>query len=486
MAPVQARRDTLELVRTALQAARLPYFLVRNSSALTSTVAVSTRHRSAALAALAATAACRPLYISSGTDPGSPRLGAARGSWRGLAEVPILHVALYFAPPTGGWVLGPEYGCTVEFWEERGGELRAPQPNLVTEAIPVAGELVQADETLFTWLTDDEDSPAPTRTEFVVPLVDDIGFPVDAVYTWVDGDDPAWRARRDAVLAGCADLPPNEHSTTEARYTSRDELRFSLRSLAAFAPWIRHIWIVTDGQVPAWLDVDHPKISIVDHKEIFQEPDALPTFNSHAIETQLHHIDGLSEHFLYLNDDFFLGRPVSPQMFFHPNGIPQFFTSRAQVPLGPPLPEESPVHSAAKNNRRLLHQAYSRSIMNKMKHAPYALRRSLLAEIERRFAAEVRATAHRRFRSSTDVSMASSLHPYYAYLSGRAVHGSIEYTYVDLSVARTPAKLRRILACREYDAFCLNDTDATTPEQDARFRRFLERYLPEPSPFERS
>ena len=79
-----------------------------------------------------------------------------------------------------------------------------------------------------------------------------------------------------------------------------------------YAPWVRNIYLVTDDQVPDWLDTSCPDVKVVSHREIFANQADLPTFNSHAIESQIHRIEGLSEHFLYLNDDFFVGRPLSP------------------------------------------------------------------------------------------------------------------------------------------------------------------------------
>jgi hypothetical protein len=139
-----------------------------------------------------------------------------------------------------------------------------------------------------------------------------VAFPIDVVYTWVDGADPEWRARRDAAWAVAS---PGEHSELAAnpsRYANRDELRYSLRSLAAHAPWVRRIHVVTDRQIPPWLMPDDSRLRVVDHSEIFAGTDGVPTFNSHAIESRLHHIDGLGEHYLYLNDDMFLGRPTRP------------------------------------------------------------------------------------------------------------------------------------------------------------------------------
>ena len=86
--------------------------------------------------------------------------------------------------------------------------------------------------------------------------------------------------------------------------------RYSIRSLEANAPWIHHIYIVTNGQIPSWLDLSNPKISVVFHKDIFRVPHSLPTFSSPAIELNLHHIPHLSDYFIYFNDDVFLGQPV--------------------------------------------------------------------------------------------------------------------------------------------------------------------------------
>ena len=92
--------------------------------------------------------------------------------------------------------------------------------------------------------------------------------------------------------------------------TDNEELRYSLRSLWQFAPWIRRVFIVTNGQVPYWLNVEHPRIDIITQKEIFRNASHLPVFSSPAIESQIHRIPGLSNMFLYFNDDTMLGNEV--------------------------------------------------------------------------------------------------------------------------------------------------------------------------------
>ena len=95
-----------------------------------------------------------------------------------------------------------------------------------------------------------------------------------------------------------------------------NQLKYSIRSVDLFASWIRDIYIVTNGQVPVWLNTAHPRIKLITHQEIFNNQSHLPTFNSAAIESQLHHITGLSRRFLYFNDDVALLRPICLEDFY--------------------------------------------------------------------------------------------------------------------------------------------------------------------------
>ena len=100
------------------------------------------------------------------------------------------------------------------------------------------------------------------------------------------------------------------------RFADNSELKFSLRSVDKFVPWVRKIFIVTNGQIPNWLDLNHPRIKLVTHQEIFTNQSHLPTFSSPAIESHIHRIPGLSKKFIYMNDDVFFGAPVWPDDFF--------------------------------------------------------------------------------------------------------------------------------------------------------------------------
>ena len=117
-------------------------------------------------------------------------------------------------------------------------------------------------------------------------------FPVDFVFTWVDGADPVHAAKRSRYF-----FEKEHRDDTPSHYRDNGELRYALRSLEAYAPWARRVFLVTDGQIPSWLKADHPKIRMVDDTECI--PSAyLPTISSRVIEAHLHRIQGLAEHYV--------------------------------------------------------------------------------------------------------------------------------------------------------------------------------------------
>ena len=150
-----------------------------------------------------------------------------------------------------------------------------------------------------------------TNTEFPEPI--------DAVITWVDGTCDAHRARR-AQFMEQTDTTLNENARNPHRWESSDEIYFCLQSIHNNAPWLRYIWIVVEqdgpdlGPLP---EVLQSKVRIAAHAEIFRGyEDVLPTFNSLAIESVMWRIEGLSERFLYFNDDVFLTTRIEPADMF--------------------------------------------------------------------------------------------------------------------------------------------------------------------------
>lgn len=125
-------------------------------------------------------------------------------------------------------------------------------------------------------------------------------FPIDVVYTWA-----------------------GESDSLDKRLSNNNELKYSLRSVIKFAPWINRIYILMNPPVktPSWFNEKYSeKITLLDQTDTFPSGYTLPCLNSNAIETTLQNIPGLSEHFMYFNDDVFLGKPVAYTDFFTEDG----------------------------------------------------------------------------------------------------------------------------------------------------------------------
>ncbi|MBO0980000.1 stealth family protein [Microbacterium sp. SD291] len=311
--------------------------------------------------------------------------------------------------------------------------------------------------------------------------------PIDVVYTWVNDDDPQWQTRKRRASGRIDDEEVNDTALNPSRYANRDELKYSLRSVEAYANWVDHIYIVTDRQVPDWLNAEHPRITMVDHREIFSDASVLPVFNSHAIESQLHHIPGLSERYVYMNDDVFFMRPVSPELFFTSSGLSKFFPSRAPLDIDDASPRDLPVLSAAKNGREFMILHHGRTVTNKFKHTPHPQLRSVLQDMEAEHPDLFRSVASSKFRAAEDHSIASSLYHFHAFALQRAVVGDIAYDYVDIAGPRAALRLEWFSYQGRLDVVCLNDTDVDAAGQEqvsTLLTDFLERRFSIASSFE--
>ena len=124
-------------------------------------------------------------------------------------------------------------------------------------------------------------------------------YPIDFVVTWVDGNDPVWQAEK-------AKYSPNKNADNRnVRYRDWDNMQYWFRAVEKFAPWVNKVHFVTYGHLPKWLNTDCPKLNIVKHSD-FIPSQYLPTFSSRSIELNIHRIHGLSDKFIYFNDDMFI------------------------------------------------------------------------------------------------------------------------------------------------------------------------------------
>lgn len=139
-------------------------------------------------------------------------------------------------------------------------------------------------------------------------------YPIDFVVTWLDSSDPLWQTQ-------FAKYKKNETEQKEsARFRNLNIFNYWFRAVEQYAPWVNKVFLVTNGTFPKWINPNHPKLVFVKHSDYIPE-EYLPTFNSITIELFMHKIKGLSEHFVYFNDDFFLNSPTKPELFFR-KGLP--------------------------------------------------------------------------------------------------------------------------------------------------------------------
>lgn len=132
---------------------------------------------------------------------------------------------------------------------------------------------------------------------------------MDFVILWVDNSDPQWIESY------------NKYSTLhggikkDIYYRDWDILKYWFRGVEKYSPWVDKIHFITCGHYPKWLNLNAKKLNFVRHED-FIPSEYLPTFNAFSIELNIHRIEGLSEEFVYFNDDFFIINKVDENRFF--------------------------------------------------------------------------------------------------------------------------------------------------------------------------
>jgi hypothetical protein len=283
---------------------------------------------------------------------------------------------------------------------------------------------------------------------------------IDIVYLWVDGADARWQASRRAALARCGENPGlAPFGDVQGRYRDNGELRYNLRALQHFFPDHGHVHIVTDGQRPAWLR-DGPGLSVVDHRALMPAT-ALPVFDSGHIESYLHHLPGLSERFIYLNDDVFFGAPVDPAWWFAPAGVALYQEAQLVPDYPGPQPHESALVNASLRARAWL-RARDRTYRHDARifaHAPRPLFVSALRQLEAEAGdlfAQVRSTV---FRAWAVPPLLPDLVPRWMLQTGRAVVREGDWLYVASGDADAAVQFATLAArFGQLPFFCINDT----------------------------
>ncbi len=321
---------------------------------------------------------------------------------------------------------------------------------------------------------------------------------VDLVYLWVDGEDPHWKKKKESYLGASAKLHKDD-TAADCRFVEHDELKYSLRSVEMYAPWINNIYILTDGHHPEWLNLNHPKVKVVHHKD-FIPNQYLPLFNSMAIELYIGEIEGLSEHFIYGNDDMLFAKPTPKSFFFNEDGYPKARFKKRSIG-----------YYKLRTNRNYAYTIY-RTILQIQKdfgrtfevtphHCFDAYTKSVYNETMNYYSEWREQTMKSRFRENDD--MQRNIISLYALCKEKAelhyverfngINGVINklkaivnnsYSY-DSRYAHTAQKgFEKDLARTNPYLICINDTGSATDDDRNRLAQYLNKKYEQKSSFE--
>ena len=211
---------------------------------------------------------------------------------------------------------------------------------------------------------------------------------IDVVYTWVDGHDINWKNKKEKYIK-------NTNTKDKILHENINELKYSIRSLNKYASWINNIYIVADDdQIPSFINFNNEKIKLVKHSDIIDKK-YLPTFNSLVIEANIHHIKGLSETFLYFNDDFFLGNNL------YKKDINNSIYGKYKKFNGLNK-KDNAYYSCLKINHLILKKIYPDIKYFNPWHHFYLCKKSLMYELEDLFKNEFHETCTHKFRKSNN------------------------------------------------------------------------------------
>ena len=328
-----------------------------------------------------------------------------------------------------------------------------------------------------------------------------MNFPVDIVYTWVDNKDPIWNEKKKEALH---EININPEANEDCRFISSNELQYSIRSVYKYCSWFNKIYIITDSQVPKWLDIaNNDDIIIIDHNEIFNKKGKLPTFNSNVIESRIHYIPHLCEHYIYFNDDYFIGRDLKKDFFFYNNGCPKIYMTKMktkQKVLNSMTSEKMLKQTLYPRNlnkaRKLVFDKCNKLVCNYPIHNPKAFRKSDILKVESNFRDMITESLLHQFRSSDGIYFLalcmfyliaqgveiSVMKPY----RGRRLLYNIPYfcrnrdfIYIKLGIdSKLNEKYENIFKYRPA-YFCINDTKISSDSDRKSMVRFLSKYYPD-------
>ena len=329
---------------------------------------------------------------------------------------------------------------------------------------------------------------------------------IDFVILWVDGNDPKWQDEfeKNAYF---------EDNKQKFQYRDWDNLQYIFRAFEQFMPWVRKIHFVTWGHLPKWLNIDHPKLNVVNHEDIL-DSENLPVFNSNAIEPNIYKIEDLTEKFILFNDDSFITSPLLPERFFK-GGLPcDMLVSNA-------LSSSEGVGQYVLNNLEILNRhfgkktvvknhflkwfnlIYGRDVIRNIAllpwprftgfidpHQPQPFLKSTFEEIWDKEKNILEQTSASKFRSCRDVNQ--YLFRYWQLAQGKFIPISMKGTaYEEITMTNIKSgKIEELITSDRYSMICLNDSVEMDIEENykmakEKIKSYFEKILPDKSSFEK-
>ena len=295
---------------------------------------------------------------------------------------------------------------------------------------------------------------------------------IDIVYTWVNGDDDTYIDKCQKYAKDLKDVNPERFRDVF------DMLKYSMRSIDKFLPWAGDIYILTQKpQVPDWLDLDNPRIKIVHHEDIFDK-EYLPTFSSSVIESYLHKIPGLSDYFIYTNDDFLFGKET---------GLDKFISKEGFINIFGTLFGENP--------KWRIYEAKNDIVgLGLIEHCPILIKKECWEAMYNLWPEMTHERRLHRFRQDDDFS-AHKLYKYYMLKYQRDICRPVKiwelkkwqiFHKITNNLSKQVKSIARINRVQPF-FYCLNDDqkDNPNPEVIDLVQEFLRNYLPDKSAFEK-
>ena len=344
---------------------------------------------------------------------------------------------------------------------------------------------------------------------------------IDFIIPWVDGDDPSWREEMERYR-GKSSLDCGETDARRVRYRDWGNLKYWFRGVERYAPWVHKVFFVTWGHVPGWLNTNDKKLEVVNHKD-FIPPQYLPTFSSRAIDLNFHRIKGLSERFVYFNDDMFLTSPVKRDDFFC-HGLPcdtavlnALYFGSAERKYEVKMPDSAmflapcydliPINRhfdkrkcIRKHWRKWFNIRYGRSMFRTLLllpwqgftgmmnyHLPYSYLKSTYRKVWEKEPALLDKACSHKFRKTTDIN--HWVMSYWQMAEGRFYPRSPHFGK-NFIVTENREKNRRILKAiqnRTYSCICINDAVETDYfyEIQSQMNHLWENIFPKKSRYEK-